>query len=494
MNCKKYFQSKAIAGAFSAFAVASIVSASAFAGSGPYVFIDIEDGEVVKFYTDGAAIPSSVTGNIEVESSFGGLPDVESVTVNADGGADVDATLIDQYEFRTGVALWSANVSAVPDTNPFDTTITAIGSVPAYYDEHAAYTVTDSVTITLQFLDTSTVDTNDDGDPIPDLDAVDIVLANGGTVTSTTSSGNLVVSNLSSAPGSVGTADGFPFTLPGGQNAFLSIDVPEVTGGGFFNVVAMATIASSAEDLAGGGAPSVGITVPVDSTEQGVYVRLVVLTQLLVADPYVVFDGELSDLFGTGDITLSLEIQDATATTTANAFQFDATYDAMTNTFSATGDESWTEVDPAISFAGRATVTTGVVSVVLDKSGTVIGFTGDGGESLSGGGSSSTCFIATAAYGTPMATEIDTLRSVRDTYMLNNVVGSAFVDTYYRLSPAVADKVAESPVLAAAVRAILTPLVLLGKLILAAPMALVGLMLAGAGLALTSRRARGQQS
>ena len=115
-------------------------------------------------------------------------------------------------------------------------------------------------------------------------------------------------------------------------------------------------------------------------------------------------------------------------------------------------------------------------------------------EDTGAGGGSSTCFIATAAYGTPMATEIDTLRAVRDTYMMNNVIGSAFVDTYYRLSPAIADKVAESPVLAAAVRAILTPFVLVGKLILAAPMALVGLMLTGAGLALTSRRARGQQS
>ena len=74
--------------------------------------------------------------------------------------------------------------------------------------------------------------------------------------------------------------------------------------------------------------------------------------------------------------------------------------------------------------------------------------------------------------------------------MLNNVAGAAFVDTYYRLSPAVADKVASSPVLAAAVRALLTPFVLLGNLILTAPMALVGLMLAGAGLALASRKAR----
>ncbi|MFP6582687.1 MAG: CFI-box-CTERM domain-containing protein, partial [Candidatus Hydrogenedentota bacterium] len=108
--------------------------------------------------------------------------------------------------------------------------------------------------------------------------------------------------------------------------------------------------------------------------------------------------------------------------------------------------------------------------------------------------SSSTCFIATAAFGTPMAEEINTLRAVRDTYMLNNIVGTAFVDAYYRLSPTIADKVAESPLLAAVVRAMLTPFILVGKLILSAPMALMALMLAGAGLVLAHRRTRGSQS
>lgn len=53
--------------------------------------------------------------------------------------------------------------------------------------------------------------------------------------------------------------------------------------------------------------------------------------------------------------------------------------------------------------------------------------------------------------------------------MLNNFAGAAFVDTYYRLSPAVANRVAESPTLAAVVRALLTALVLLSSLILADP-------------------------
>lgn len=100
-----------------------------------------------------------------------------------------------------------------------------------------------------------------------------------------------------------------------------------------------------------------------------------------------------------------------------------------------------------------------------------------GGES--GGGGGGPCFIATAAYGTPMAAQIDTLRAVRDTYLLSNPVGTAFTDVYYRVSPALADVVADSPVLAALVRVLLVPTVFLGKVALAMPVltALVGISL-----------------
>jgi hypothetical protein len=112
-----------------------------------------------------------------------------------------------------------------------------------------------------------------------------------------------------------------------------------------------------------------------------------------------------------------------------------------------------------------------------------------GGES--GGGGGGPCFIATAAYGTPMAGEIDTLRAVRDTFMLDNALGMAIVDTYYQVSPAIADTIATSPVLAALVRVLLVPVIFLGKVALAIPVltALVGLSL-GAAYALICHRAR----
>jgi len=49
------------------------------------------------------------------------------------------------------------------------------------------------------------------------------------------------------------------------------------------------------------------------------------------------------------------------------------------------------------------------------------------------------CFVATAAYGTPSAEQIDVLREFRDTVLLKSTLGSQFVALYYRLSPPVAE-------------------------------------------------------
>jgi putative hemolysin len=67
------------------------------------------------------------------------------------------------------------------------------------------------------------------------------------------------------------------------------------------------------------------------------------------------------------------------------------------------------------------------------------------------------CFIATAAYGTPMAKEIQILREFRDEYLLTNPAGQALVHFYYKVSPPVADFIAEHPGLKPIVRAGLAP-------------------------------------
>lgn len=69
------------------------------------------------------------------------------------------------------------------------------------------------------------------------------------------------------------------------------------------------------------------------------------------------------------------------------------------------------------------------------------------------------CFIATAAYGTPLAGEVQVLRNGRDTLLLSNPLGSALVEVYYRLSPPLADLVAVYPVLTVLARLALWPIV-----------------------------------
>ena len=86
-----------------------------------------------------------------------------------------------------------------------------------------------------------------------------------------------------------------------------------------------------------------------------------------------------------------------------------------------------------------------------------------GSAPAGGGGGGGGCFIAAAAYGTPMANEIDVLRAVRDDYLLGTSLGSLFVEMYYRVSPPIADVVAQNPPLAALVRLLLVPVIALAN-------------------------------
>jgi parallel beta-helix repeat protein len=62
------------------------------------------------------------------------------------------------------------------------------------------------------------------------------------------------------------------------------------------------------------------------------------------------------------------------------------------------------------------------------------------------------CFIATAAYGTDTAQEIDILREFRDEVLLPNSLGAEFVSLYYRTSPPIANFISQHEVLRTVVR------------------------------------------
>ena len=73
------------------------------------------------------------------------------------------------------------------------------------------------------------------------------------------------------------------------------------------------------------------------------------------------------------------------------------------------------------------------------------------------------CLIATAAYGTELAPQIQTLREIRDNTLMETSSGTSFMagfnTFYYTFSPAIADWERQSPAFASAVGAFLTPLI-----------------------------------
>ena len=97
------------------------------------------------------------------------------------------------------------------------------------------------------------------------------------------------------------------------------------------------------------------------------------------------------------------------------------------------------------------------------------GAAGQGGEDVQdvpdddgGGQGGGGCLIATAAYGTEMAGQVQLLREVRDGAVMGTPAGESFVKSfnavYYAFSPAVADLERQIPALKEAVRLGIAPM------------------------------------
>jgi len=73
------------------------------------------------------------------------------------------------------------------------------------------------------------------------------------------------------------------------------------------------------------------------------------------------------------------------------------------------------------------------------------------------------CLIATAAYGSEMAPQVQVLREIRDNKVMSTELGASFMtgfnQFYYSFSPVIADYERENPLFKEAVKLGLTPLV-----------------------------------
>jgi hypothetical protein len=109
-------------------------------------------------------------------------------------------------------------------------------------------------------------------------------------------------------------------------------------------------------------------------------------------------------------------------------------------------------------------------------------------EASSAGGGGGGCFIATAAYGSGAARQVQILRQFRDAVLLTCRPGRQFVSLYYRFSPPLASYVDRHPWLRTTLRPVLCPLVGLAALWPQVP-SLLPVLLAASLLLLAARRA-----
>jgi hypothetical protein len=69
------------------------------------------------------------------------------------------------------------------------------------------------------------------------------------------------------------------------------------------------------------------------------------------------------------------------------------------------------------------------------------------------------CFVATAAYGSVMANDVEMLRRFRDSLLARTIVGELAIETYYTFGPAFAAAIGESDLLRTVARELLAPVV-----------------------------------
>jgi hypothetical protein len=175
-------------------------------------------------------------------------------------------------------------------------------------------------------------------------------------------------------------------------------------------------------------------------------------------------------VYGTLPLLTSGTIYVEEVTVTADTTSLQAG-DTVTLTASGgTAPYTWSSSDSNVLSLPDATI--GVAKGV-DKGSAVItvsdarGYSATSGTirvaAASNGKAYGNCFIATAAFGSPLEAHVRILQQFRDQYLLPNAPGRAFVRAYYRYSPPLAAIIAAHPALRAIVRVLLIPLVLFGS-------------------------------
>ncbi len=131
------------------------------------------------------------------------------------------------------------------------------------------------------------------------------------------------------------------------------------------------------------------------------------------------------------------------------------------------------------NWSGDASGTTNPIVITMDDIKTVtanfVEAPDDGDENGGGGG---LCFIATAAYGSPLHPHVKILRDFRDKYLMPSKLGRECVDLYKKYSPFVANRVAKHKAMRLFIQVNLTSLVIFSySMVHLGPIATAGILL-----------------
>jgi polyhydroxybutyrate depolymerase len=134
-------------------------------------------------------------------------------------------------------------------------------------------------------------------------------------------------------------------------------------------------------------------------------------------------------------------------------FFYSGTGDTVVDLVATPFSSNWEFVNWSgdVSTIGSVTAATTTITITPNRDYEIMANFQLASEEEEGGG----CFIATAAYGTSTAEQLDVLREFRDVVLLESTVGSQLVDLYYQLSPPIADFISENILVKTLVRELL---------------------------------------